>query len=86
MTIKTLSAIAILTASLSGPVFAGDVTADGMTRHQSAYTTRHFRSSYDQAPGLYAGVRPGNDWFAEAYGFDRSRVGGRDPDLNPAAN
>jgi hypothetical protein len=86
MTIKTLSAIAILTASLSGPVFAGDMTANGLTHHKSAYTTRHFRSSYDQAPGFYAGARAENDWFAEAYGFDRSRVGGRDPDLNPAAN
>jgi hypothetical protein len=86
MTIKTLSAIAILTAALSGPVFAQDMTADGMAHHKSSYATRHFRSSYDQAPGFYAGARAGNDWFTEAYGLDRSRVGGRDPDLNPAAN
>ena len=86
MTIKTLSAIAILTTALSGPVFAQDMTADGMAHHKSSYATRHFRSTYDQAPGFYAPARPGNDWFTEAYGFDHSRVGGRDPDLNPAGN
>jgi hypothetical protein len=86
MTTKTLSAIAILTAALSGPVLAQDITADGMSRHKSSYATRQFRSTYDQAGGFSAGVRAGNDWFNEAYGLDRSRIGGRDPDLNPAAN
>ena len=86
MTIRTLSAIAILTAALGSPVFAQDMTAGGMTHHKSSYATRHFRSSYNGAPGFYAGVRAGNDWFTEAYGADRSRVGGLDPDFNPAAN
>ena len=86
MTVRTLSAIAIFTAALSSPAFAQDMTAGGMTHHKSSYATRHLRNAYDQAPGFYAGARAGNDWFTEAYGADRSRVGGLDPDFNPAAN
>jgi hypothetical protein len=86
MTMKTLSAIAILTASLSSAVFAQDLTTGGTTRHKSPYTTRHFRNAFDQASGFNAGARAGNDWFTEAYGFDRARIGDRDPDFNPAGN
>jgi hypothetical protein len=82
MTLKTLSAIAIVTAALGSPAFAQDQTLDGLAYHKPAYT-RHFRNSYDQAPmsepGYYAGPRAGGDW----YGLDRSRVGDRDPDFNP---
>ena len=86
MTFRTLSAIAILTAALGSPVLAQDMTGDGMTHHKSSYATRHFRNSYDQAPGFYAGSRAGDDWFTQAYGLDRSRIGDRDPDFNPAGN
>ena len=86
MTMRTLSAIAILTAALGSPVFAQDMTADGMAHHRSSYATRHLRNAYDRAPAISAGDRAGNDWFTEAYGFDQSRIGGRDPDFNPAGN
>ena len=85
MTLKTLSAIAIITAAFSSPVLAQDMTADGAAYHRSASATRHFRNSYNQAP-VYAAPRAGEDWFTENYGLDRSRPGGRDPDFNPAGN
>lgn len=86
MTVKTLSAIAILTAALSSPVFAQDMTTGGMTHHKSSYATRHFRNAYNRAPGLYIGPRAGDGWLNQAYGVDHSRPGDLDPDLNPAAN
>jgi hypothetical protein len=86
MTLKTLSAIAILAAALGSPVFAQDISASGVNHRKSSSATRHFRNSYDQAAGFVAGARAGNDWFTEAYGFDRSRIGDRDPDFNPAGN
>ena len=85
MTFKTLSAIAIVTAALSSPVFAQDMTADGSTYHRSASATRHFRNSYNQA-SFYAAPRAGGDWFTESYGLDHSRPGDRDPDLNPSGS
>ena len=85
MTFKTLSAIAILTAALSSPVFAQDMTADAAAYHKSVSATRHFRNAYNRAPG-YVAPRAGGDWFTENYGLDRSRPGGLDPDSNPAAN
>jgi hypothetical protein len=86
MTMKTLSAIAVLTAALTSPVFAQDIIAGGKAHQKSPYAARHFRNTFDQAPGFFAGARAGNDWFTEAYGFDRSRIGDRDPDFNPAGN
>jgi hypothetical protein len=47
MTIKTLSAIAIITAALASPTFAQDRTMDGPANHKH---TRHFHDSYNQAP------------------------------------
>ena len=82
MTIKMLSAIAVVTAALSSPVLAQDMTGDATT-HKS-HATRHIRNAYNQAPGFYAGARAGDDWFTEAYGLDHSRPGDRDPDFNPA--
>jgi hypothetical protein len=85
MTIKTLSAIAIVTAALSTPVFAQDAMAEGVIQ-KPAHATRHYRNAYNQAPGFYAGTRANDDWFTENYGADRSRPGGLDPDFNPAGN
>ena len=84
MTIKTLSAIALVAAALSSPAFAQEPTVDASSTHKPTYT-RHFRNSYNQAP-QYAAPRAGDDWFTETYGLDRSRPGDRDPDFNPAAN
>ena len=84
MTIKTLSAIAVVAAALSSPAFAQEPTVDASVTHKPAYT-RHFRNTYNQAPG-YAAQRAGEGWLDEAYGLDRSRPGDRDPDLNPPGN
>ena len=86
MTLKTLSAIAILAAAISAPAFAQDTTADGTAYHRPATTMRHFRSSYDQMPAYYAAPRAGAGWLTENYGPDRSRPGGLDPDFNPPGN
>jgi hypothetical protein len=85
MTIKTLSAIAILTTALSSPVFAQDVNDGGMAyQQQSPYALRDFRNVYNRVPDAYVGPRSSEDWFTQTYGIDRSRVGSRDPDFNPA--
>jgi hypothetical protein len=88
MTLKTLSAIAIVTAALSSPAFAQDSqdsAADGAAYHKHAYT-RHLRNSYNQAPlsdpGYFAIPRAANDPEND---FDRSRIGDHDPDFNPAS-
>jgi hypothetical protein len=80
MTIKTLSAIAIVAAAFSTAAFAQDASTDAPVTHKPAHT-RHFHNAYN-----YAAPRAGDDWLTENYGFDRSRPGDRDPDLNPAAN
>jgi hypothetical protein len=84
MTLKTLSAIAIVTAALSCPAFAQDSAVDGPAYHKQTYT-RHFRNSYNQAPlsdpGYFATPRAAND---PDNSFDRSRIGDHDADFNPA--
>ena len=44
--IKTLSAVAIVTAVLASPVFAQDEAAP----HKPTHALRHYRGSYNQAP------------------------------------
>jgi hypothetical protein len=83
MTIKTLSAIAIVAAALSSPAFAQDMSGTGAMQ-KPAHAARHFRNAYNQTPGFYAGARAGDDWFTDNYGLDHSRPGDRDPDFNPA--
>jgi hypothetical protein len=80
MTIKALSAIAIVAAAFSTAAFAQDQSP---VTHKPVHA-RHFHSAYNHAPGYFAAPRTGDDWLTENYGFDRSRVGGQDPDLNPA--
>jgi hypothetical protein len=80
MTIKTLSAIAVVTVALASPVFAQDSDVSGSGIHRPTHAVRSFRGSFNQAgPPAYG-------WINDNYGWDRSRVGGRDPDVNPAAN
>jgi len=86
MTIKTLSAIAIVSAALSGPVFAQDTGLDATGYQKPAHVQRHFRGAYNQAPVNYAAARASEGWSFENSGLDRSRPGGMDPDLNPSAN
>jgi hypothetical protein len=85
MTIKTLSAIAIVAAAFSTAAFAQDASTDAPATRKPAYM-RHFHNAYNQAPGYYAAQRAGEDWLTENYGFDRSRIGDRDPDFNPPGN
>jgi hypothetical protein len=82
MTIKTLSVIALVTAALSSPVFAQDEEA--AAPQKPVHALRHYRHAYNQvqgpnfvAPRAYETAQPG---------FDRSRIGDYDPDLNPAGN
>jgi len=84
MTIKTLSAIALVTAAFSTAAFAQEPSIDAPAAHKPAHT-RHLHNAYNLAPG-YAAQRAGEGWLDEAYGLDRSRPGDRDPDMNPAAN
>jgi hypothetical protein len=86
MTLKTLSAIAIVTAALGSPAFAQDSAIGGPAYHKPAYT-RHVRNAYNQAavtdPGYFATPRASNSPDNE---FDRSRIGDQDPDFNPSGN
>jgi hypothetical protein len=89
MTIKTLSAIAILSTALSSPVLAQDASISGPTHNRPAYHLRHFRGTYNQAPlsePYYTGAPAPRGWAREDLQFDRSFPGGRDPDLNPPGN
>lgn len=83
--IRTLSAIALVTAAVSGPVFAQDTATSAK---KPIHALRHYRSTYNQvqAPGIVA-PRAG------AYGdssfdpsFDRSRIGDHDPSFNPSGS
>ena len=76
---KALSAVIILSAAVATPVFAQD--------HGRAYV-RHFRGAYNQmiGPSYYAVPYSQSERNLENFGFtgrDPSRVGGRDPNLNP---
>jgi hypothetical protein len=75
--LKTLSAVVILSAAVTTPVFAHP------THH-----VRHFRGAYNQmiGPSYYAVPSSQSERNIENFGFsgrDPSRVGGRDPNLNP---
>ena len=86
--IKTLSAIAIVSAALSGSAFAQDTGLDGTSYQKPAHVQRHFRGAYNQAPvneSFYVGPRA-SEGSSYQNGLDRSFPGGMDPDLNPAAN
>jgi hypothetical protein len=85
MSLKTLSAIAIVTVALGAPAFAQNSAIDGPAYHKPAHT-RHLRNSFNQAPlsdpGYFAEPRSANE---PENGFDRSRIGDHDPDFNPAS-
>jgi hypothetical protein len=81
MMIKTLAAVAIVTASLASPVFAQDSAAPAKPVH----ALRHYRGSYNQAqdPALVAPRAPVGGGYFDNESRDPSRVGGHDPDFNP---
>lgn len=82
MTIRTLSAIALVTAAVSGPVFAQD------TAQRPAHTLRHYRSTYNQvqAPDFVAPRAGAYGDSSYDNGFDRSRIGDYDPSFNPSGS
>jgi hypothetical protein len=72
--LKTLSAVAILSAAIASPAFA-----QGQTHHGKAY--RHL-NAYNHFNGVVYAPPMINEY--RGYGeMDRSRVGGEDPDFNP---
>lgn len=88
MTIRTLSAIAILSAALVSPVLAQDARVRGPVHEGAAYRLRHFRGAYNQAPldapygtGLSA-PRVFTGDGSQAHSFP----GGGDPSFNPPGN
>jgi len=89
MTIKTLTAVAVLSAALSGPVFAQGARERGLGYHGPAHALRNFRGAYNQAPvsGPFDAVpAPRADWGVEGFGRDPSQVGGVDPSLRPSGS
>jgi hypothetical protein len=77
--LKTLSAIAILTAAIATPVFAQS------THHHHIRALDRYRGAYNQVDGpSYATPRSGRN--LEDVGFDRSFPGGENPDNNPPGN
>jgi hypothetical protein len=78
--IKTLSAVAIVTAALASPVYAQDEAAP----HKPTHALRHYRGSYNQAPEPAIVTPRASDtgsYFDRS--FDRSRIGDHDPSFNP---
>jgi hypothetical protein len=85
MTLRTLSAIALVTAAVSSPAFAQDI--DGASAQKPAHALRHYRSTYNQVQGPgFAAPRPVGGSYFEGESFDRSRVGGHDADFNPSGS
>jgi hypothetical protein len=81
MMIRTLSAVAIVTATLSGPVFAQHEA----TPHKSIHALRHYRGTYNQVqePAFVAPSAPATGPNFDGRGFDRSWIGDRDPSYSP---
>ncbi len=83
MTIRTLSAIALVTAALSSPVFAQETST---TAKKPVHALRHYRSTYNQVQGF---VAPRAGAYGESSfdpSFDRSRIGDHDPDFSPSGS
>ena len=87
MKIKTLSAVAVVTATLTVPAFAQYHHVRGPSYYgpaygyAPAYGTTNFRAAYARLP-------VGEPFFF-FYGdglIDHSRVGGVDPDFRPSGN
>ena len=78
--IKTLGAIAVVTAALSSPVFAHDQAS-----HKPIHALRHYRGSYNQMrePAFVYPRAPVAGSYFDNESFDHSRIGDHDPDFNP---
>lgn len=91
--LKTISAIAAISAAIAGPASAQDAGAIGPAYHGHygrAYDQRNFRGAYDQLNGpFYAAPQTDDERNIENFGFsgrDPSRVGGESPWLNPSGS
>ena len=91
--LKTLSAIAIISAAVATPVFAQDAIGPGyrLTPSFTAYRGSHhrdFRGAYNRSDAQFY-ARPLSNkerWNIQDFGFsgrDPSRVGGEDAWLDP---
>jgi hypothetical protein len=82
--IKTLSAIAILSAGVASPVLAQDAGVFGPEGHRAMESppARYYSRSCIQGPG-FGQPCPG-PLFGWSIGRDRSRVGGLEPSLRPS--
>jgi hypothetical protein len=78
--IRTLSAVALVTATLSSPLFAQEEAAP----HKPAHALRHYRGSYNQVqePAFAAPRASVNGTYFDR-SYDPSRIGDHDPDFNP---
>ena len=88
MTIKTLSAIAIVTAALSSSVFAQNADIQGAGAQKPVHALRHYHNSYNsvQTPSFDSRDSTGvSGTYLDNESGDRSRIGGHDPDVNPAS-
>jgi hypothetical protein len=81
MMIKTLSAVAIVTAALSSPVFAQDKPAPEKPIH----ALHHYRGAYNQVqePAIVVPRAPVSGSYFDRDSYDPSRIGDHDPDFNP---
>ncbi len=81
MTIKTLTALAILTAALSSQAFAREHAAP----QKSMHFLRHHRGSYSQMRDLAPVVprAPTTGTYFDR-SFDPSRIGDHDPNFHPS--
>ncbi|SHN78738.1 hypothetical protein [Bradyrhizobium erythrophlei] len=84
--IKALSAVALVTAALSGPAFAQDEEATAPQK--PVHALRHYRHAYNQVqgPNFIAPRASENGPYFDAESFDRSRIGDHDADFNPPGN
>ena len=85
MNIKTLSAVAVVTAAFTDPAFAQYHRVRGPSYYgpahgyAPAYGTTNFRAAYARLP-------VGEPFFYGDGLIDHSRVGGVDPDIRPSGN
>jgi hypothetical protein len=89
MNIKTLSAVAIVTAALTAQAFAQYHRVHGQgycgrAYYGSSHGVRTFRSVYARL-SVGESFLYGDGWVPESF-WDPSRVGGEDPDIRPSAN
>jgi hypothetical protein len=88
---KTLAAIAVFSTAIATPVFAQDANVTAPAHHARAVAHQNFRGAYNQENGApYDNAPQTHEELInqQNFGFsgrNPSRVGGENPDLNPAS-